>query len=427
MKAFLIIFVLVLPLLSKAQNITFGESTTFTLSSGASFATNIEATFLGSFTISDSTATFGSNADFVGALNNSGTIVSAGDLNFRKNANVGSLRFVGSGDQSLDADTTLFVTNMEVNKTGNSNVVVMADSVRVSGNLDVASGVIQTENIDDLIVTGESSDDGDGYVEGKLVGVSSEDPVTFPMGINGFTNYITFTSSKPGLTLIVDCVEPEPGSLLPTEEMVGISDDVEWQVRTISDSTSVTMTVNFSGVDLVNFTNGQAIRADAYAPALVVIQKGDTIYETLVSAEATPENTASSNTEGRIVTSSSIVITTDTTRLNVAWIPIVDDPEFFIPNVFSPDGFYEENRVFRPFFAGGEVDRVFLEVYNSYNDLVYNESDADNVDLSQFGWDGKLRGGQTAEEGVYYYKIVLESSVIPVEEQTRTGTVLLVK
>ncbi len=409
------------------QTLTFGESTTFVLGTSTSFSTNTDATFLGSFTMGESTAALEGHADFVGPLTSNGTIVSSGNLNFYKNPTIGSLRFVGTGDQTLDADTTLFVINMEVNKTG--NVVVMADSVRVSGNLDVTAGVIQTESLDDLIVTGESSDDGEGYVEGKLLGVSSEDPVTFPMGINGFTNYISFTSTKPGLTMIVDCVVPNPETLLPTEDMVGISDEVEWQVRTKRDSTSVLVTVNFSGLDLVNFSNGQSIRADAYAPALVVIQKGDTIYRALNSSEATPENTASTNTSGRIVSSSSVVINTDTTRINVAWLPFKVGAELFVPNAFSPKGFYEENRVFRPFFTGGEVKAVTMRVYNAYNDEVYRYTDSGmDLDLSLIGWDGTLGGGQPAEEGIYYFQIEVTSPDLDDPNDGRaTGTVLLVK
>ncbi|MEM0941582.1 MAG: gliding motility-associated C-terminal domain-containing protein [Bacteroidota bacterium] len=369
-----------------AQSLTFAENTTFSLGSNASF-------------------TFGGDVNFVGSLQNNGTIVSTRDLNFFNNQTVGKLKFIGLSDQSIIGDT-LFVTDMKVDKTG--NVKMETERVFVSGNLDVTSGVVQTDDINDLIVTGWCSEDGTGYVEGKLVGLSAGDPVAFPMGLNGFTNYITFSDTKPGVKIIVDCLSPDSSTLFPTEDMVGIADEVEWQVRTVADSTLTTMIVNFSGLDLINFSNGQPIHANAYAPALVVFQKGNSVYQILESSEAIPENSASTETSGRIVSTSSILIDTAITRVNVAWLPVVDGPEFFVPNVFSPNGFYEENRLFRPFFAGGKVTSVSIAVYNAYNDDVYRYSkNGMDLDLSSIGWDGKLKGGQPAEEGVYYYDIQL--------------------
>lgn len=387
-----------------SQSLIFNDSTTFTLGSSTSF-------------------TAGGDANFVGSLINDGTIVAQKDLNFFSNQDVGSLKFTGTGDQEITGDT-LYITDMEVNKTG--NVQVMTAQIFVSGNLNVVSGVIQTDDIDDLIVTGVSSEDGDGYVEGKLVGLSAGDPVSFPMGVNGFKNSITFSNTKGGIRLIVDCLVPEPETLLPTEDMVGISDEVEWQVRTVSDSTTATMTANFSGLDLVNFSNGQAINARKYAPALVVIQKGDTIYSALNSSEATPENGgASTETSGRIVSTSSITIDTTITRVNVAWLPFIDGPEFFVPNAFSPEGLHEENRVFRPFYSGGEVSSVSIRVYNAYNEEVFTHSSSGtDLDLSLIGWDGQLKGGQPAEDGVYYYSIQLIANGAISQ---KTSTVLLVR
>ena len=409
--------------LSYGQTTIFGDSTTFTLGTRTTFFTGGNATFEGAFTIGDSSAIINGDAEFLGPLTTNGTIETGGDLNFHGNREVGSLRFTGTGDQSVTSTDTLFVTDMEVDKTG--NLTVMSEQIFVEGNLDVTSGVVQTDDIDDLIVTGASSEEGIGYVEGKLVGESTGGPVSFPTGIDGFRNSITFSGTRAGIRLVVEVVEPEPGTLFPTEEMVGIADQVEWQVRTIADSTEATMTANFSGVDLVNFSNGQSIRANQYAPALVILQKGDTIYTALNSSEATPVNQNLTQTTGRIVSTSTVMLDTAITRINVAWLPFVDGPEFFVPNVFSPDGFYEENRVFRPFFAGGEVTNVTMAVYNAYNSEVfrYAESGAD-LDLSLIGWDGRLGGGQPAEEGVYYYTIQL---VADGQIYQQTSSVLLVK
>lgn len=395
-----------IPLISIGQTVTFNEGVIFSLGSSASF-------------------TAGGDANFIGPLQNSGTIVAQQDLNFFANQNVGSLKFTGSGDQEITGDT-LFITDLEVDKTG--NVKVMTAQIFVSGNLDVVSGVVQTDDIDDLIVTGVSSEGGDGYVEGKLVGLSTGDPVSFPMGINNFKNTITISNTTPDVRLIVECLVPVD-TLIASDEMEGIAEQVEWQIRTVSGSTQATLTANFSGLNFVNFTGREPIRADSKAPGLVMLQKEDTIYSILNSTEATPENTGSTETSGRIVSSSTITIDTAITRINVAWLPFKDEAEMFVPNVFSPNGFYEENRIFRPFFAGGSVTSVTMRVFNAYNDEVYQYTESGtDIDLSLIGWDGKLRGGQPAEEGVYYYQIILTSPDFQnATDGERTGTVLLVK
>ena len=72
---------------------------------------------------------------------------------------------------------------------------------------------------------------------------------------------------------------------------------------------------------------------------------------------------------------------------------------------------------------------VTMVIYNSYNAEVYrySENGAD-LDLSLMGWDGKLKGGQPAEEGVYYYQIIVTSPDLDnADDGKETGTVLLVK
>ncbi|NQZ79073.1 MAG: gliding motility-associated C-terminal domain-containing protein, partial [Ekhidna sp.] len=151
----------------------------------------------------------------------------------------------------------------------------------------------------------------------------------------------------------------------------------------------------------------------------------DTIYSLLNSTDATPENAASSETSGRIVSNTTIVLDTTITRLNAAWIPIVDGPEFFVPNAFSPSGVYEENRVFRPFFVGAEITSISIAVFNNYNDQIYTYSESGNdLELESVGWDGRLQGGQDAEAGVYYYRIQL---VADGQVYSKTSSVLLTK
>ncbi len=386
---------------STAQSVTFGSSTSINIGESASVY-------------------LGGDAIFNGELNNSGTIISYSDLNFVDNSLVGSLRFVGIDDQNLIGDT-LFIENIQVDKQGNLNIET--PQALVSGTLDVQNGVIQSEEIDDLVVTGQSDNTGAGYVEGSLIGLSTGRPITFPMGVNGFPNYITFTAIDPDVVLLVECIEPDPATLLPAEEMVGIAGQVEWRVMAVDDSTDAQVTVDFSGLDFINFSNGEFINANLYEPAIVVFTESDTLFQALTSVTATPQNTASTRTSGRVESTETIRITTNPIRVAVAWLPLVDGPQFFVPNSFSPKGIYAENHLFRPFFSGGDVSSISMAVYNTYNELVYSYAQSGSeLDLSLVGWDGRLNSGTDGEEGVYYYSIQL---IADAQVFKKSGSVLL--
>ncbi|MEM7297398.1 MAG: gliding motility-associated C-terminal domain-containing protein [Bacteroidota bacterium] len=367
-----------------AQSITFGGNTVFKIGASTSFFA-------------------GGNTTFNGSLVNEGVIHTFSDIDFINNTQIGNIKVVGTTSQVLEGGA-LDVSNLELAST--SVIEINADLVRVNGDFTVISGVAQPEEVGTLVVLGGFNPMG-GFVEGTLVGVTSNQSVTFPMGVDQYANYITIGNTTPDVIMIVTCqIPPNSSDLIPTEEMVGIADEMEWVVRTDGETIDAQISVDYSGLDFLNFSNGQHIRADVYEPAIVIFQEGDTIYHALTSTEATPRNAASSTTEGRIFSSTAVTISAEPTRISVAWLPVVDDPEFFIPNVFSPNGFYEENRVFRPFFAGAEVSSISMAVYNAFNKPVFQYSNNGNdLDLNLIGWDGKLNGGQNAEEGVYYYVI----------------------
>ncbi|WP_462248828.1 flagellar hook assembly protein FlgD [Ekhidna sp.] len=353
-----------------------------------------------------STFFVGGNTKFNGAIENNGKIISYGSLEFVDNEEVGNLKLVGDNLQEIFGGN-LSVNELEVNSS--STIIIQADEVKVESTFDVASGIVQTSNTSRLIVLGDFAPSG-GFIEGTITGVTKKNrSVTFPMGANGFANYISLSGTNSDILTSITCqVPPDNSSLLPTEEMVGISDEMEWVIQTNDETTEVFLTADFSGLDFLNFSNGQSINADVYEPALVIFQEGDTIYHALSSSEATPQNMASVQTSGRIMSSESILIGPNPTKISIAWIPIVDDPEFFVPNAFSPSGFLDENRIFRPFFSGGIVTNLTMIVYNSFNKEVFSYSaSGEELDLKLIGWDGKLSDGQQAEEGVYYYSIQL--------------------
>ncbi|MEP5610720.1 MAG: hypothetical protein ABJP45_00650 [Cyclobacteriaceae bacterium] len=366
---------------------------------------------------------FGGNTTLNGTVTNNGKIISYSDLDFVLNTDVGSLRFTGTTDQNLAGDT-LNVVDLEVEKSGNSNVVLLTDRVVVSGMLNVISGVIKADDELDLLVSGSSDGTGQGFVEGKLVGLSTGQPVTFPMGINGSPNYITLSGTNSGTVFRVECVQPDPTTIRGDVDIQSISTDVEWVVTSIGAGSDGQISINFSGVDL-STPNIEVIRAEVYQTAIVALADGDSLFRVLSSVRSDLDDPTISPTTGTILVDDLIGFSEDPVRLAVAWIPVVNDIEFFVPNSFAPNGNEIENRTFRPFFSGDEITRISFTVFNSLNAEVFSVSQSgSNLDLEFLGWDGVLPSGQQAPGGVYYYNVVLTSLT---DQRSKAGAVLLVK
>ncbi len=378
------------------------------------------------FSLGDSTQFYaGGNTTFDGELINNGEIISYSNIDFGENSEVGSLSFVGPGDQSISGDTIL-VIDFEVDKES-GEVILLSEQVVVEGTLDVINGVIDSENEEDLIVTGSSlGEGGDGYVEGNLVGLASNGTLTFPMGLNDYPNYITLTTDNLNAIFRVECRLPLTDRLRPTEDMVGIADEVEWVITTTNqDSVEVSISTLFSGVDLTNFSNGQSIRAQAYSPTVVKLGPNDTIYQDLGVAELLDDLVDVNNlSSGTLTSADKFYVSQQPTYLSVALIPQLLRPAFFIPNAFSPTASIEENRVFRPYFTGANVTVLQMEVFDQFQNRLYSVSEnGDNLDLSGYGWDGLLSGGQSSDEGVYYYNIRI---VAGGNEYKKVGSFILV-
>ena len=354
-----------------------------------------------------------------GKLNSNGTLSSNADIDFVDNSRVGKLKFVGASNQSIFGDT-LYTESLEVNKANNSKLILESEQVIVEGSFQIVMGVIESEDDLDLIVTGTGGGADDGYVEGNLVGQIQNGPVTFPMGVNNFSNYITLSGNAQGAVVKVSCKVPDPEKLIPTENMVGIADEVEWIITTTGEPFEATATIEFNGIDLANFSNGEFIRAQAYAPSVVKFGNEDTTYVDLGFASITESD---NETFGTITASQTFIVSQEPTNLAIALIPILLNPEFYVPNAFAPNAFLEENRTFRPYFAGAPVSRLNMRIWDSLQNTVYKADEtADSIDLSEFGWDGILPDGQFADGGVYYYSVIIEAAGV---EYKKAGSFLL--
>ena len=77
-----------------------------------------------------------------------------------------------------------------------------------------------------------------------------------------------------------------------------------------------------------------------------------------------------------------------------------NDPFFFAPNSFTPDG-NNINEVWAPVFSSPDyVDRYDLQIYNRWGELVFG------TDQVTQGWNGMVdNSGNIAQDGVYTWKM----------------------
>mgnify|MGYP003625418861 CR=1 FL=1 len=389
---------------------TFGKSQTFTLGGDAGLFVGSGASFY-----------FGGNTTLNGNLNNQGQVTSFSDINFVSNTDVGSIKFTGTADQELVGEGLIFF-DFTVDKDG--QLRLNPRKITINGALSMARGVIKTDADQQVIIKGNTTAGGTGYIEGRAFGVLSDGQLTFPTGINGFTNYITFSGFDPDITFEVQILQPDAATLNPDEDIVGIADQVEWQVVSPEVQASAFVSVDFSGIDLENFQNGEPIRSEKYEAALVMYTADDTLYHSVPGVFVDGSDPQSSSF-GRFESTERIPISSEVTRLNIALIPVIIRPHFFVPNSFAPNGELDENRLFRPFYSGDKVTSIYMRVFDSFNKEVYLFSQAgDDVDLSLMGWDGTMPSGVGAPNGVYYYTIQLQGET---ENHNQLGAVLLVK
>ncbi len=412
MRKVLLYIALSLPLLCSAQFHT-GDSTKLAIRSGAVFF-------------------MGGNTTLNGPLTNFGTIVGYRDMDFVRNTDVGNLKFTGDIDQSLSGDT-IDVGSFELDKTG--RLILLTGQVRVTGGLAVTRGVVQSDDELDLIQAGSVDEDGDGYVEGKMIGrLNNSATLTFPMGLtdtngNGFKNYLTLRANKPGTFVRVECRRPNPNLLFPDSLMDGLADEVEWAVQVLGqDSVEATIAIDYSGVNLDDREFPNLINADVHQPAIAMFYREDTLHHLLNTATVFDGEVRDS--DGYIESDERIWITNAGRRFSIALVPKAVGDVLYIPNVFAPNATLQDNRTFRPFFEGAPITRIVIEIVDSFNQVVYDLERPTNTepvsqDLSDYGWDGFLKNGSEAPGGVYYYTIIIETNQD--KYSPRKGPVLLMR
>ncbi|WP_109831537.1 hypothetical protein [Reichenbachiella versicolor] len=408
----------------------------------------------------DADLVFASDVTFANdVLTNDGQIstVGSGTIDFTNNKYVGTINALDGVAEDgtpliidevilLSSADTLIIDNLSLSTQG--KITLPQNPLSIETSLNIISGVVNAANQEAFIVKGETNVESNeltpAYIEGKMVGVTTERAKVFPMGINGNYNFITLNSSTPGVIVKVECRELEGDETQTDDETLGLAKEVEWTIQTVNpgDTAVVSVGVEFSGVDLQNSSN--FVRAKAYDASLQLYDTLDAVFHSLKTL-GEPETDASIDLNddieipslGIIKTSNNLQVTNTPVRFAIGYSPILLQPEFYIPNAFAPQGVFEENHVFRPYISGATVSRVDIRILDSYKSEIYRTSMSDEtgegLDLSSVGWNGTVDGGLDAPEGVYYYNIRLDyiSTIDGADQSLQTkneaGSVILVK
>jgi len=379
-----------------------------------------QSSIINNLSIGDSSFLHTNNDLTVGvSLNNNGRLILAGNLTFQNIDSVGSLNFQGAQHQVLIGER-IIITDWSINNP--ESVEILAKEVIVIELLNPIQGTIHTSDQNRLILKGVALEDR-GYVDGPVYTITSNPDIVIPVGLDGFTNYLMLSDPSTLDTIRTKAVVPNIDSLLLDADIVGISESIEWQIASSEDTIFANISVAFNGVDLINFNNQQAINARAYEPAIALYSPLDTAFHALETSEIRNFNELD-RSSGIISTREPVAILPTIQRITLAWIPVLVEPTFFIPNAFQPEGQLIENRIFRPFFEGEEIKELSIRVFDNFNNTVYSVLDTgESLVMEQYGWDGTV-DGVLAEDGVYFYQIRL---VTETANYDRTGGVLLVK
>lgn len=83
-------------------------------------------------------------------------------------------------------------------------------------------------------------------------------------------------------------------------------------------------------------------------------------------------------------------------------LDVEDEFALYIPNAFSPTNIEGKNDVFNVQGMGFLSDNFEMSIYDRWGNLIFKTNDVYK------GWDGSVKGGPVAPQGVYVYKIKLK-------------------
>ncbi len=354
---------------------------------------------------------------FNGQLDNDGELILGGHIDFVLNNEIGHLLVNGNWDQVL-AGSVVSASDLTIDKEG--QLIVTVDSLKVQNQLSLTNGIVFTRATDFHLISGNIiGGSEDSFIDGSIrTNPSLGSPYIFPIGRDN--EYLPLTIHTPSLSLMSAQVGvPDPTTLIPGDSLIGLADEFEWILDHHSgEPMTSTLSIEYTGVDLMNFEIRNEIRAEIYTP-VIGIRRNSGDYQNLGNSQLP----APIESAGNITTLRTINLLDSIAHFSIGVGPGTDGLKFYVPTVFSPDGSMESNRVFREFLIGVELLSHRLTIWNIQNQEVFNEQ-VQNPDLNVIGWNGLTKGGTPAPQGAYYFEIILET-----EEGnfSKKGTVLLMR
>jgi gliding motility-associated-like protein len=100
------------------------------------------------------------------------------------------------------------------------------------------------------------------------------------------------------------------------------------------------------------------------------------------------------------------------------FITVEQDPIFYVPNAFTPDG-NQFNETFQPVFADNlELSEFSFKIYNRWGEILFESKDP------AVGWNGTY-GGKVVQDGAYVYVLVFQEQGFDKVFEDRGNVVVL--
>ncbi|MEQ9423861.1 MAG: hypothetical protein RJQ09_05545 [Cyclobacteriaceae bacterium] len=341
----------------------------------------------------------GMDATIYGNVQNGGLLSLKGDVNVQSNTPLGNVEFKGERFQVLNGE----VVDLDRLIINNARGVQLQTDSLIANSLFLDDGVLFTTG-SALLVEEETLGGNDfSHIEGGLWQKSKGSRLEFPMGIEGSFNALSMNNVPNEGFIKVEIHKPLEQDLTPGDSLTGLATKACWRIDYLGSVASSKLSIDFSGFDLQNLSNAQPIRAFRYSP--VIAFKDGISYRPLGTQEILSTDSVSF---GNITSSKTILLEPGkTNELALGIMPISTGLRFYVPNVFSPNSNLSENRTFRPFLKGIEIDFIEMTIWDNFNSQVYHISQA-SPDLDMIGWDGN-NGSSKSPQGIYFYKVFVHT------------------
>ena len=344
------------------------------------------------------------DATLSGELINEGLLGTSGDLDLGNNSQLGNVIVFGDADQQISGGK-LEVEHLEIDKL--NRVIIQSEALNVKEELTLTNGILSVQNSSLFVESGSFTSTGrESFVEGAMsVAIAHSGRYTFPVGLAGSYQGISF-EVPAGDTVEVGAVEPDREAMIPGDSLIGLSDEVAWVINHKGEGKiESTLEADYTNLDLVRFPVENPIRANKYVP-VIACRLTEGTFRSLRQGAGSMDEVLSS---GQLVSLDKVALKDSSLMVAIGVMPVSDRLHFYVPTVFTPNGFQQENKSFRPFLIGAEIEKVELIVWDKFNHEVFAQS-VTNPNMEEIGWRGNTKNDSGAPQGIYFYSTVLTTS-----------------